>query len=332
MRGCVTGLFLVGILQFSACAAYEAGPVSTELADDQTGRIWFESVDAYDFADYAKPLPPRVIHGDLSLPDGQGPVRGAAILSHGSGGAGARQRRLGARLVERGFAVFELDHFGPRNIGSTVRDQLRVTAQGMMGDVIAAQRLLQSHPRINPEDIGVIGWSKGGIVALISAVDRFSGFADRPAPLAFSVAYYPFCGFDLDGERLASPLLVLIGEEDNWTPAAPCRREVDRLQTAGEPAQIKVYPGGQHGFDSRSFNIDISRAITVLDVSEDCTLKVDPKGRTLTVSGAQGVESIERRLAYLETCGVRGVTFGGLADAREDSYRRVDGFLDRLLP
>ena len=332
MQRYVVRLFWLGLLQMAACAPYQPGPLSAELSEDASGRIYFQSADAYDFVDYTGALPPRTVHGDLKMPEGEGSVRGAVILSHGSGGTGSRQRRLGEILVDRGFAVFELDHFAPREIGSTVRDQLRVTAQGMMGDVIAAQRLLQTHPRIDPEKIGVIGWSKGGIVALISAVDRFSAYAGRPAPLAFAVAFYPFCGYDLSGESLASPLLILIGDEDNWTPAGPCVREAERLQAAGEPVEIKVYRGAKHGFDSRIFDVEIGRAITVRDTSEKCTLRVNSEGQTVTLDGAQGVESLERRLAYLDVCGERGVTFGGLAEAREDAYLQINALLDRLLP
>lgn len=321
---------LVGAL--AACGPYEPGPVATELTAESAGRIFFETVDAYDFVDYAGGAAPRTVHGDLSLPPGDGPVRGAAILSHGSGGTGARQKRMGEYLVERGFAVFELDHFTPRDIGSTVQDQLRVTAQGMLGDVFAAQRLLASHPRIDPAKIGLLGWSKGGIVATIGAVDRFSAFAGRAEPLAFSVAFYPFCGFDLSEERLASPLLILVGSEDNWTPPAPCQREVAALAARGEPAEIEVYPGARHGFDSRSPDFEIGRAITVRDMSDTCTLKVDDAGRTLTVDGARGVDTLERRLAYLDACGVRGVTFGGQAAAREAAFARVEAFVGAILP
>lgn len=321
---------LVGTV--AACGPYEPGPVATELTAESAGRIFFETVDAYDFVDYAGTPTVRTMHGDLSLPPGDGPVRGAAILSHGSGGTGSRQTRMGEYLVERGYAVFELDHFTPRDIGSTVRDQLRVTAQGMLGDVFAAQRLLASHPRIDGDKIGLIGWSKGGIVATIGAVDRFSEFAGRAAPLAFSIAFYPFCGFDLTEETLSSPLLILVGDEDNWTTASPCQREVGALQARGQPAEIVVYPGARHGFDSRSPDFEISQAITVRDESEACTLKVDAVGRTLTVDGARGVDTLERRLEYLDRCGVRGVTFGGQAAAREAAFARSEAFLGELLP
>ena len=42
-----------------------------------------------------------------------------------------------------------------------------------------------------------------------------------------------------------APLLILIGELDDWTPAEPSRK-----LAAGYPVEIKVYPGAHHSFDS----------------------------------------------------------------------------------
>jgi dienelactone hydrolase len=41
------------------------------------------------------------------------------------------------------------------------------------------------------------------------------------------------------------PLLVLVGEADDWTPAVPCR---DYAARAGR-VELVAYPGAHHGFD-----------------------------------------------------------------------------------
>ncbi len=50
--------------------------------------------------------------------------------------------------------------------------------------------------------------------------------------------------------RPTAPLLILIGEKDDWTPAAPCQALADAARAAGTPVSIKVYPGAHHSFDS----------------------------------------------------------------------------------
>jgi len=50
--------------------------------------------------------------------------------------------------------------------------------------------------------------------------------------------------------RSVAPLLILIGDKDDWTPAEPCRTLADAARAAGQPVTIKVYPGVHHSFDS----------------------------------------------------------------------------------
>jgi len=52
------------------------------------------------------------------------------------------------------------------------------------------------------------------------------------------------------GYRAIAPLLILAGELDDWTPAAPCQRLADRARADGQPVSIVVYPRAYHSFDS----------------------------------------------------------------------------------
>lgn len=61
-----------------------------------------------------------------------------------------------------------------------------------------------------------------------------------------AIAFYPGCLLRL--LRLNAPLLVLIGEEDDWTPAARCRRMEVGPETSHE-FTLKIYPGAYHEFD-----------------------------------------------------------------------------------
>ncbi len=53
------------------------------------------------------------------------------------------------------------------------------------------------------------------------------------------------------------PTLILIGEDDDWTPADACRKLVEgrddwgisRQKGAGAPIRLVVYPGAYHAFD-----------------------------------------------------------------------------------
>lgn len=316
-----------------ACVPYKPGPVAITLTEQSSGRIYFQTKDVYDFSDaLSGQAISRTIHGDLTLPPGTGPVRGAVILSHGSGGVSSLHRRYADRLIEKGLAVFLVDHFEPRDVGSTARDQLRVTAQGMLVDVVEAQKLLATHPRIPGDKIGHIGWSKGGIVALAGAVERLAGYAGQEVPFAFASAFYPFCGFSFEDEKLSAPLLIQIGDDDNWTPAEPCKRLAGAWAGNGQPVDLRVYPGAHHGFDSRSTGFSASSAVTIRGDNPDCRLVVTDEGRTQTGDAAQSLGSQEGRAAFLTACGDRGIYYEGSEGPREAAWTALSQFIDSHLP
>jgi len=66
---------------------------------------------------------------------------------------------------------------------------------------------------------------------------------------AFAIAFYPGCEADLKrGYEPSVPLLMLVGEADDWTPAKPC---LALAHDAAEPRpEVVAYPGAWHGFDS----------------------------------------------------------------------------------
>ncbi len=95
----------------------------------------------------------------------------------------------------------------------------------------------------------VQGLSHGG-AAVLQTLDR--SVAERsgvPYRFAAGIAYYPDCSGAL-GLSLYAPLLVLIGELDDWTPAAPCV-QFEQLQKGlhGADVRLTVYPGVAHLFD-----------------------------------------------------------------------------------
>ena len=69
-----------------------------------------------------------------------------------------------------------------------------------------------------------------------------------------AIAFYPECLIRL--LRLNAPLLILIGEEDDWTPAARCRRMEVEARSSHD-FTLKVYPGAYHEFDRRDRDADV---------------------------------------------------------------------------
>jgi len=241
----LAGGLVLGILALEAgpgIGVLLSRPVVASLADGRAGKMRLAS-------DAAKGRP--LIAAELILPaptPGRAP---AAILLHGSDGVGAHQYRYARLLAKWGFAVLVLDSFGPRGVASTVGDQDAVPAQAMVADAYAALRLLVTHPRVDPERIVLIGWSKGGIAAMWAARRLFQRRLAPEGPrFAAHVAFYPWCGSqEAQIRQTGAPMLLLLGARDDWTGAASCVEYARRLRAAGTPAQAIVYPEAEHGFD-----------------------------------------------------------------------------------
>ena len=93
------------------------------------------------------------------------------VVAHGSAGVSdAREMRWAKDLVAMGMAAFVVDSFTPRNVRQTATDQGRLSTAANVADALAALRLIATHPRIDPDRIGIIGFSKGGQVALYGMI------------------------------------------------------------------------------------------------------------------------------------------------------------------
>ena len=150
------------------------------------------------------------------------------------------------------------DSFGPRgHAGGVCARGTLVSGSERVTDVAGALDYLNAQPFVQKNRIGLIGHSHGGWTT-VRAVQKSYGLAARG--LKAAVAYYPSCAPNFDRD-VAVPLLILIGDKDDWTPADRCRQ----LQAAGftQPGLVEAvyYPNAYHSFDSRAAD----RTITVAD-------------------------------------------------------------------
>ena len=196
----------------------------------------------------------------VSKPDGDGPFPAVVIMHDCSGlgpGSSGAPNRWAKLLIERGYVVVIPDSFATRGFQDGVctdasPSRVEVSPSMRVMDAYAALARARSLPYVDGKRIGIMGGSHGGSTTLnaMAAQEERAGFAA-------AVSLYPACGVQIGGwygrggiYRSTAPLLILIGEKDDWTPAEPCRRMTEAAQAAGYPVSIKVYPGAHHSFDS----------------------------------------------------------------------------------
>jgi dienelactone hydrolase len=177
------------------------------------------------------------------------------LFDRATGLIGRRERDWAAELTPRGYLVLIVDSFGPRSHGEmcSQRGFDRELYLKRPRDAYGALLFLQAQPFVHAGRVAVIGWSQGGGAVLFAIGARGMG---RPAQLPrgdfrAAVAFYPASCDDRrqPGWTTQIPLLVLLGAEDVWTPAAPCKILLDGVVGRGAPVEVQVYPGSYHGFD-----------------------------------------------------------------------------------
>jgi dienelactone hydrolase len=184
--------------------------------------------------------------GRITRPGGNGPFPGL-ILLHGFNFMDKYYDRWAERTAGWGYVALQMDSFGPRG-QSSLSDPPSQRAQ----DICCAKSYLSGLPFIDPKRIGVIGWSQRGSSTLAALCTGFSPLQTQD-PFRAVVVFYPYCFRSLGG--LDFPLLILVGELDDWCPAATCRERIPRKK-AHHDVIMKVYPGAYHCFDVEGVNMN----------------------------------------------------------------------------
>jgi dienelactone hydrolase len=184
---------------------------------------------------------PLMLAGELVKPEGNGPFP-AVVLLYGCAGKGRVTKYWADTFASWGYAALIVDSLGPRRVKEICTDgslQLIYYSKRAQ-DAYDARAYLATLPFVDPARIAVAGWSHGGRTVLEvlrgERTDRFQA----------AVAFYPYCDFI---QNLNAPVLILIGEMDDWTPAHLCRSSVAAQRNPSEIV-LKVYPGAYHVFDT----------------------------------------------------------------------------------
>lgn len=269
-----------------------------------------------------KEVKPDVITGELRIPRPGRDRLPAMVLVHGSGGIMDNVDSWSKELNKIGIATFVLDGFTGRGIVDVVTDQEQLGMLTMINDTYRALELLAKHPRIDPSRIGIMGFSRGGLVALYASLKRFKRMhATGDIEFAAYVGFYSPCHttFIDDGEVSDKPIRLFHGLADDYVPIGPCQEYVKRLQKAGKDVRLIEYPDAHHNFD-----LAVIRAPMRLPGAQtvrNCRVEENPVGQTINSQTKQPDPSMT------SSCVERGATIAYNAQAHSESLKAVKEFL-----
>lgn len=206
-----------------------------------------------------------MLRGFLLKPDGEGPFP-SILLLHGcsgpvtsKGAIAARERAWMNLFAAEGYVVLLVDSFNPRGFSSICTKSVRpLTAEkDRPYDAYAALGWLRDKPYVIKDRVGIMGWSHGAMTTLATISQAMIQEIGWTAPgFSTAVTFYPGC-LDLSKTRYKAtvPLLMQLGDKDDWTPANYCHRLARMVESAGGAIEVDTYPGAYHGFDSPSGSV-----------------------------------------------------------------------------
>jgi dienelactone hydrolase len=197
----------------------------------------------------------------------------AVVLLHSNAGIVGVGDFYARALNAAGIATLEVDSFLPRGVRSGNERNAPVLCDRLQ-DAWGALVFLARDARINPQQIGVAGFSSGAAVAIMS------GMGVRPARLArdnstlpreqvFSAhfALYPACANIMDDQQrirswinpgrpqnwgaAGKPIHIVSGTSDDFdfNPKTDCLRMQEEFPDIASQLTVRMVEGATHAFD-----------------------------------------------------------------------------------
>ena len=228
------------------------------------------------------------VAGEFRIAQGSGKLP-VVVMMHGSSGVSATIEAWVHQFNAMGISTFVIDGFSGRGLTAVGPNQALLGRLNLIVDIYRSLEILAKHPRVDPERIVLMGFSRGGQAALYASLDRFNKLWNKSGvQFAGYIPFYPDCSttYATDTEVAARPIRIFHGTPDDYNPVASCKAYVARLQDAKRDVVLTEYPDSPHGFDAG-----------LLGVKHDCGFSQCADRAQLPHQGRRRRRADERRYA-----------------------------------
>jgi dienelactone hydrolase len=251
---------------------------------------------------------PTTITGYLYKPAGSGPFAAVVSMPGCDGVLGESDDILGKKgeihpmyaqwgeiLSSKGYLVLLIDSLQPRGRNRLCEDFGIGLSREMTRDAVGGMNYLRSRPDVRPDSIAIMGQSYGGMATLFTtskgALPNNISVPKAPekdfrAAIALYPAGCPFLLGRIPNNRTNThwqprqPMLLLMGELDNSTPAAPCKELIAQVKNEGGlPIDAHFYPDTYHAFDHPNLPMTVLTDIKMPPDGHSPTVGSNPEAR-----------------------------------------------------
>ena len=320
MRICALAGFVLGLATQALAAEPSDIAARTEIYDIHT-----LTLSDKQFLNGDVEAKATITSGKLRIAQGEGRLP-VVVLMHGSGGMGPNIEFWDRTLNAIGVSTFALDGFTGRGLTSTSTNQALLGRLNFILDIYRGLDVLAKHPRVDPQRIVLMGFSRGGQAALYASLKRFHQMWNKSGvEFAGYIPFYPDCAttFAGDTETADKPIRIFGGTPDDYNPIALCKAYAERLKAAGRDVQLTEYPNAPHAFDSPLFPTKPFVSPKSQSVRA-CRIREEADGILMNASTGQP-------FSYKDACVEYGPHLGHDPEATRQAQQAVTAFVRTVL-
>jgi len=265
------------------------------------------------------------VAGEFRVAQGTGKLP-VVVLMHGSSGVGSSMEAWVHQFNAMGISTFVIDGFSGRGLTAVGPNQALLGRLNFIVDIYRSLEILAKHPRVDPDRIALMGFSRGGQAALYASLERFHKLWNKSGvQFAGYIPFYPDCSttYATDTDVAARPIRIYHGTPDDYNPVASCKAYLARLLTAKRDVVLTEYPDSQHGFDSGLLGVSTTVVSTNAQTARNCHLR-EGEGGVLMNGDTQAPFS------YKDACIELNPHVGGNPATAMEARKAVSDFLQAL--
>ena len=175
---------------------------------------------------------PVTVAGELRIAQGTGKLP-VVVLMHGSGGMGADSTAWSRDVQRHGRVDLRDRRLHRPRVDSVSANQAQLGRLNFILDIYGALAILAKHPRVDPQRIVLMGFSRGGQAALYASLDALPQALEqvgRRVRGLHSVLSGLLDELHRRHRRRRAPIRIFHGIADDYNPWRRCKAFVERLR------------------------------------------------------------------------------------------------------
>ena len=314
----------------SVMATAATGAIAQSLPKDAAARVELYPIPTLTMSDRqfltgASDGTPVTVSGEFRIAQGAGRLP-VVVLMHGSSGVGAAMEPWVHSLNAMGISTFVIDGFTGRGLTVVGPNQALLGRLNLIVDIYRSLEILAKHPRVDPDRIVLMGFSRGGQATLFASLDRFNRLWNKSGiRFAGYIPFYPDCSTSYvgDTEIAEKPIRIFHGTPDDYNPVASCKAYVARLIEAKRDVALTEYPDSEHAFDIGLLGISSKVVSANAQTVRGCHIKEGDDGVLMNAD-------TKEPFTYKDACVELNPHVGGNPETAQQARKAVGEFLVAL--